>query len=43
MFQDTPYLNSYFDRENNSNKMKMWKQLKRIKETVSKVIKKGIR
>jgi hypothetical protein len=43
MFQDIPYLNSYFDRENNSNKMKIWKQIKRIKETVSKVIKKVIR
>lgn len=43
MFQDIPYLNSYFNRENNSNKMKMRKQIKKIKETVSKVIKKGIR
>lgn len=43
MFQDIPYLNSYFNRENNLNKMKMRKQIKRIKETVSKVIRKGIR
>jgi hypothetical protein len=43
MFQIIPYLNSYFDRENNSIKMKIWKQIKGIKETVSKVIKKGIR
>ncbi len=43
MFQSIPYLNSYFDRKNNSNKMKMRKQIKGIKKTVSKVIKKGIR
>lgn len=43
MFQVIPYLNSYFDRENNSIKMKICKQIKGIKETVSKVIKKGIR